>query len=55
MKRCAKVLLMIAAGLAPLFATGCVYYPVRPYPAAVWVPGYWGGPSGSVWIRGHWR
>ena len=55
MKRYAKMLLLIAVALAPLFATGCVYYPARPYRAAVWVPGYWGGPYANVWIRGHWR
>lgn len=30
--------------------------PVRPYPAAVWVPGYWvPRPRVWVWVRGHWR
>lgn len=54
MKRYAKMLLLAAVALAPLFATGCVYYPARPYRAhaAVWVPGYW---TGGVFIRGHWR
>ena len=55
MKRHAKMLFLIAVALAPLFASGCVYYPARHYRAAVWVPGYWGGPAGSVWIRGRWR
>lgn len=55
MKRHARMLLLAAFALAPLFATACVYYPARAYRAAVWVPGYWGGPYGSVWIRGHWR
>lgn len=55
MKRYAKVLLFAAVALAPLFATGCVYYPARPYRAAVWVPGHWGGAYGNVWIGGHWR
>jgi hypothetical protein len=57
MKRYAKMLLLIAVALAPLFATGCVYYPARVYPArvypaTVWVPGYW---VGGVWVRGRWR
>lgn len=54
MKRHAKMLFLIAVALAPLFATGCVYYPARPYRAAhaVWVPGYW---SGGVFVRGRWR
>ena len=52
MKRHARILLLIAVALAPLFATGCVYYPARPYRAAVWTPGHW---TGGVWIRGHWR
>jgi len=52
MKRCAKVLLLAVVALAPVFASGCVYYPARPYRAAVWVPGHWGG---NVWIRGRWR
>src|SRR5690348_4319531 len=54
MKRYARMLLLIVVAMAPLFATGCVYYPARPYRAhaAVWVPGYW---TGGVFIRGHWR
>ena len=53
MKRCAKMLLLIAAAMSPLLTAGCVYYPARPYHAAgVWVPGYW---VGGVWVRGHWR
>jgi hypothetical protein len=52
MKRHAKMLFLIAVALTPLFASGCVYYPARPYRAAVWVPGYW---TGGVFVRGHWR
>ena len=52
MKRHAKMLFLIAVALAPLFASGCVYYPARPYRAAVWVPGHW---TGGVFIRGHWH
>jgi hypothetical protein len=52
MKRYARMLLLIAVAMAPLFTTGCVYYPARPYRAAVWVPGHW---TGGVFIRGHWR
>jgi hypothetical protein len=29
--------------------------PVRPYPAAVWVPGYWAPVPHWVWVRGRWR
>jgi hypothetical protein len=52
MKRCAKILMLIAVAAAPLFASGCVYTPARPYRAAVWVPAHW---AGGVWVRGHWR
>ncbi|MBS0569779.1 MAG: hypothetical protein JSS28_04180 [Proteobacteria bacterium] len=58
MKRHARMLLLIAVAMTPLFATGCVYYPARVYPArvyypaAVWVPAHW---SGSVWVGGRWR
>jgi len=52
MRRYAKVLFLIASAVSPLFVSGCVYYPARPYHAAVWVPGYW---AGGVWVRGHWR
>jgi hypothetical protein len=52
MKRVAKVLIVAMVAMAPLFATGCVYVPARPYAGAVWVPGH---VVGDVWVRGHWR
>jgi len=52
MKRYARMLLLATVAMAPLFASGCVYYPARPYRAAVWAPGHW---TGGVWVRGHWR
>jgi len=52
MKRYVKMLFLAAVALTPLFATGCVYYPARPYRAAVWAPGHW---TGGVWVRGRWR
>jgi len=58
MQRLIKTLLLSAVLLAPLFATGCVYYPARPYrpyAEAVWVPAHWAGPHGDVWVGGHWR
>jgi hypothetical protein len=42
------IMAMLAVVVAPL--AGCVVVPVRPYHAAVWVPGHW-GPYG--WVRGH--
>jgi hypothetical protein len=44
------ILLMLTITAVPL--AGCVVYPARPYPAAVWVPGHY-GPYGG-WVRGHW-
>lgn len=58
MKRIAQPLLIAATLLMALFASGCVYYPARPYRAhyaEVWVPAHWAGPRGDVWIGGHWR
>ena len=55
MNRIAKAVILAAILCSPLFVTGCVYYPPRPYYGAVWVPGHWGGPQASVWIAGHWR
>lgn len=52
MKRFAKIFLAACVLSAVLVESGCVYYPARPYGAAVWVPAHW---SGDVWVRGHWR
>ena len=54
MNRVAKRLLLATLLMLPLFATGCVYYPARPYHGA-WVPGHWAGPRGDVWVEGHYR
>ncbi|GAA0706101.1 hypothetical protein [Dokdonella soli] len=55
MKHFTKALLIAAALVGPLFASGCVFVPARPYAASAWVPGHWGGPYGTVWVGGHWR
>jgi hypothetical protein len=55
MKPYVKALILVAVLAFPLFSSGCVYVPGRPYHSAVWVPGHWDGPYGDVWIRGHWR
>lgn len=39
--------------LGSVSLTGCIMVPARPYPARVWVPGYW-GPS-HVWVGGYWH
>ncbi len=58
MKRYAKVLMLTAVMIAPLFASGCVVAPAYPGPCLLWhawVPGHWGGYYGNGWVPGHWR
>ncbi len=57
MKRMVLALMLAVVLAAPLFTVGCVIVPVRPYRAAVWVPGHWhvGAYGGREWVGGYWR